>query len=179
MLDNFENDFLTVSFAESDDGSKNCYVKYGEDVDPNAHALNLDELGKLCSKFFGSPCSCDFVDVGENGEEVYTVAMSTNEEKRSSDGVRFIENNGIVTWPKEQEYDKGEPCCMCGKTTKFATKYAVCIGGGARTIIHGEDTTLAEEVDNGFMGYYAVGPECRKKLPKEYTKRFKVIFPNG
>ena len=74
-MENFTNDFLTISFYKPDDGlTCACYVKYDDGVDPNYFSLTLEELEAECSKAFGYPCMCDFVDVGEDGEEVYVVA---------------------------------------------------------------------------------------------------------
>lgn len=60
------------------------------------------------------------------------------------------------------------PCTVCGRKTNLSIGVYVGAGGGA--LVHPEDIKLAN--DGGYMGFFPIGKECIKKVPKE----FRVIW---
>jgi len=74
-------------------------------------------------------------------------------------------------WAKD--HLEGERCSVCGKPTSQQNKgLGVIVGDGGFLIIHPEDSEL-EIASNGagYMGWWAVGSECIKKVPKEFQTR--------
>jgi hypothetical protein len=65
---------------------------------------------------------------------------------------------------KFQKSKQENPCTVCGKKTN--NSLGVLVGRGGATIVHPEDIEKAE--DGGYMGWFAVGNECIKKVPKEF-----------
>jgi len=62
--------------------------------------------------------------------------------------------------------DKGlMPCCICGKGTKPGTarRWLRVIRGGSEFALPN-----APDDGSGEMGFYPVGPECRKTLPAAF-----------
>jgi len=58
------------------------------------------------------------------------------------------------------------PCVVCGReTSKNSKGLGVIVAEGGSSLLHPDD----EDTDPaGFMGWWAVGTECIKKVPKEY-----------
>ena len=69
---------------------------------------------------------------------------------------------------KFHESGNENPCTVCGRKTNLTI--GVHVGGGGSFIVHPEDIELAD--DGGFMGFFPIGKECIKKVPKE----FRVIW---
>jgi hypothetical protein len=69
---------------------------------------------------------------------------------------------------KFNESGSKNPCTACGRKTNLTI--GVYIGAGGGVIVHPEDYDLAQ--DGGFMGFFPIGKECIKKVPKE----FRVIW---
>lgn len=76
----------------------------------------------------------------------------------------------------EKYYAKNEDntCIICGRnTSKNLTKSGVTLGDGGCVIIHPEDIELA--MDNGFMGWWAIGTECIKVIPQEFRHNLGMV----
>jgi hypothetical protein len=59
-------------------------------------------------------------------------------------------------------------CIACGKKTGKITQ-GVFIGGGGDYIVHPDDYEIECATDGaGWMGWFAVGNECIKVVPKEF-----------
>lgn len=58
------------------------------------------------------------------------------------------------------------PCVVCGReTSKNSKGLGVIVAEGGSSLLHPDD----EDTDPaGFMGWWAVGSECIKKVPAEY-----------
>lgn len=69
----------------------------------------------------------------------------------------------------EKYHEKGgEGCIVCGRKTGKVTQ-GVFIGGGGSFIVHPDDQEIAWEQDgSGWMGWFPVGAECIKIVPKEF-----------
>lgn len=69
----------------------------------------------------------------------------------------------------EKYHEKGgEGCIVCGRKTGKDTQ-GVFIGGGGYYIVHPEDTDKEYKQDaGGWMGWFPVGAECIKIVPKEF-----------
>lgn len=78
-------------------------------------------------------------------------------------GIYFDEIGFQLFSEKFQKSKKENPCTVCGKKTNNFV--GVIVGDGGATIVHPEDVDKAQ--DGGFMGWFAVGTECIKKIPKE------------
>ena len=104
-----------------------------------------------------------------------------------SDKIRTIENTEI-TWPEQRfDGDDAEPCACCGRkvSTKKGWFWSALVAGGGGLVVHGEDAGRVEEMigepktdENRYlmdvMGYYPIGSECVKKVPKEYRTKFVI-----
>ena len=55
------------------------------------------------------------------------------------------------------------PCTVCGRKTNLTI--GVYVGAGGSSLVHPEDTEKAQ--DGGYMGFFPIGNECIKKVPKE------------
>lgn len=69
---------------------------------------------------------------------------------------------------KFHEAGNDTPCTVCGRKTNLTI--GVYVGAGGSSLVHPEDTEKAD--DGGFMGFFPIGNECIKKVPKE----FRVIW---
>ena len=80
--------------------------------------------------------------------------------------------NRAITWPAQQFDGGAEACACCGhKITNQATAHAVIVSDGGSTLIHKDDEGQEIRSQNaGFMGSFAVGPECARKIPKDYRR---------
>ncbi len=92
------------------------------------------------------------------------------------DQVRMIEASVIELWSEKyraKEHLEGERCTVCGKVTSQQNKgLGVIVGEGGSSIIHPEDNELAiKTAPASYMGWWAVGSECIKKVPKEFQTR--------
>ena len=59
-------------------------------------------------------------------------------------------------------------CIVCGKKTGKTTQ-GVFIGGGGSYIVHPEDHEIECQTQGaGWMGWWAIGNECIKAVPKEF-----------
>ena len=65
---------------------------------------------------------------------------------------------------KFHESGSENPCTVCGRKTNLTI--GVHVGDGGSAIVHPEDIELAQ--DGGFMGFFPIGKECIKKVPKEF-----------
>ena len=63
----------TVSF---DLERERCFVEYHHEM----ASTDEDELNKLCVAAFGGPVKVEFIDVGEKGEEVFSVTTEETED---------------------------------------------------------------------------------------------------
>jgi hypothetical protein len=79
--------------------------------------------------------------------------------------------NTTVTVPvpfSSKAHDNGTAdlggCVLCGRSTP-SPKYFVEIAHGGRIVRLGS----ADTTDPGYMGFYPIGPECRKRLPAAYV----------
>ena len=63
------------------------------------------------------------------------------------------------------------PCVVCGReTSKNSKGLGVIVAEGGSSLLHPDD----EDTDPaGFMGWWAVGTECIKKVPAEYRTTLK------
>ena len=62
----------------------------------------------------------------------------------------------------------GSNCIACGKKTGKITQ-GVFIGGGGGYIVHPDDQEADMEINGaGWMGWFPVGNECIKAIPKEF-----------
>lgn len=82
-------------------------------------------------------------------------------------GIEIFSEKYNQAWSK-YEY----PCVVCGRKTNHSE--GVLIGGGGETIVHPEDEDKAQ--DGGYMGFFAVGTECIKKVPQELRVAWKVDY---
>jgi len=59
-----------------------------------------------------------------------------------------------------------QPCAVCGRETGITTlSMGVIVAEGGSSLLHPDD----EDTDPaGFMGWWAIGSECIKKVPAEY-----------
>ena len=58
-------------------------------------------------------------------------------------------------------------CVFCGRdTSKQGKSSGVMVGAGGSVIVHPEDYEKA--IDGGAMGFFPVGSECIKEVPKEF-----------
>lgn len=58
-------------------------------------------------------------------------------------------------------------CIFCGRdTSKQGKSNGVMVGCGGSVIVHPEDYEIA--LDGGAMGWFPVGSECIKEVPKEF-----------
>lgn len=90
--------------------------------------------------------------------------------------VRKIESSIIDLWSAKyqaKEHLEGERCTVCGKKTSRQNKgLGVIVSDGGGSIIHPEDNEKEiKEYTAGYMGWWAVGSECIKKVPKEFQTR--------
>jgi len=90
--------------------------------------------------------------------------------------VRTIDAAVIDLWSEKyraKEHLEGERCTVCGKVTSQQNKgLGVIVGAGGGSIIHPKDNELYLKQDPGsYMGWWAVGSECIKKVPKEFQTR--------
>ena len=90
--------------------------------------------------------------------------------------VRKIDASVIDLWSEKyraKEHLIGERCTVCGKVTSQQNKgLGVIVSDGGGSIIHPEDNE--KEIKGyaaGYMGWWAVGSECIKKVPKEFQTR--------
>jgi hypothetical protein len=90
--------------------------------------------------------------------------------------VRKIEASIIELWSakyRAKEHLEGERCTVCGKITSQQNKgLGVIVGDGGGSIIHPADNE--QEISSngaGYMGWWAVGSECIKKVPAEFQTR--------
>jgi len=59
-------------------------------------------------------------------------------------------------------------CVFCGRdTSKQGKSQGVVVSDGGASIVQIEDVEL-EENDRGYMGWFPVGSECIKAVPKEF-----------
>lgn len=65
--------------------------------------------------------------------------------------------------PRDNEY----PCAVCGNRIPKWT-HSVLLGNGGASLLTPEEAKAARN-DPGFMASYPIGPECRKRIPKEYV----------
>jgi len=80
---------------------------------------------------------------------------------------RGIDTNDIdlnLFSEKVNESQSENPCTVCGRKTNLTI--GVYVGDGGSAIVHPEDYDLAQ--DGGFMGFFPIGKECVKKVPKEF-----------
>ena len=79
---------------------------------------------------------------------------------------------GRTAWGEEYQNSpnaNGYECCLaCGRRTVEGRGYTVILGLGGSRLIHPDDEQAAEQHDLGYMGVWMVGPECGKRIPKEY-----------
>ena len=69
-----------------------------------------------------------------------------------------------------EKYQAGhqDGCVVCGRKTGKDTQ-GVFIAGGGEYIVHPEDINKEKETYGaGWMGWWAVGAECIKIVPKEF-----------
>jgi hypothetical protein len=84
---------------------------------------------------------------------------------------RKIDSRIIDIWGEKyiaKEHLGGERCTVCGKLTSPKSKgLGVIVSDGGQSIIHPTDNDL--EINSaGYMGWWAVGTECIKKVPVEF-----------
>lgn len=84
---------------------------------------------------------------------------------------RKIDSRIIDIWGEKyiaKEHLGGERCTVCGKLTSPNAKgLGVIVSDGGSSIIHPADNDL--EINSaGYMGWWAVGTECIKKVPVEF-----------
>lgn len=65
----------------------------------------------------------------------------------------------------EREAGHGDECILCGRRTHDNDGVIVGLGGSA--FIHPDDAGL-EEDDSGFMGWFPVGADCIKAIPRGF-----------
>ena len=76
-----------------------------------------------------------------------------------------MKNASLIDCPPEHpdsEENDGDRCYLCGKKATGKFSFRIVDGGGSITL-----NPTAEEwnEDPGDVGFWNVGPECRKKLP--------------
>jgi len=73
---------------------------------------------------------------------------------------------------RHEGYPEGDlqPCAVCGRTIRNEARAVwVHIVDGGGVILHRDDEA-AYASDGGDLGLYPVGPECAKRIPKEYRQ---------
>lgn len=65
-----------------------------------------------------------------------------------------------------------QPCAVCGReTSKNSNGMGVIVTDGGLSLLHPDD----DDSDSaGFMGWWAIGTECIKKVPAEYRVGLKT-----
>ena len=67
-------------------------------------------------------------------------------------------------WGNDKALNESNPCVICGKNCRDDAPMLIVMGGGASALAASEDETEAAE-DPGYMGSYAIGPDCLRKRP--------------
>jgi len=104
----------------------------------------------------------------QNASETSKITLSTN-------GAREIYADEVIDLFGEKYQQKVEKygstflqCVFCGKNvSRQGNCQGVWVGAGGASIIHTEDTDK-ERSDAGWMGWFPVGSECIKVVPKEF-----------
>lgn len=66
------------------------------------------------------------------------------------------------------------PCAVCGReTSKNSDGQGVYVAHGGSDLLHPADIEIDDE-PAGFMGWWAIGTECIKKVPAEYRVGLKT-----
>jgi len=60
-----------------------------------------------------------------------------------------------------------ETCTHCGRGVKPGKAVVVVVTGGGATVLHPDDETEADTLDNGYMGAWLLGSTCAKQIPAE------------
>ena len=101
---------------------------------------------------------------------------------------RKIDSRIIDIWGEKyiaKEHLGGERCTVCGKLTSPKSKgLGVIVSDGGSSIIHPDDNEKEiKEYPAGYMGWWAVGTECIKKVPVEYrtglSKQTETLLRQG
>lgn len=76
-------------------------------------------------------------------------------------------NGNLYTIPETFVFDDCDKCLICNRTIKGHTKFwAEIVDGGEHIAKPG----TADTKDGGYMGFWAVGSECSKKIPSEFLR---------
>ena len=68
-----------------------------------------------------------------------------------------------------------EVCVVCGKRTTRDRGIGVIFGQGGAILLHPDDVAEAEIHDRGYLGNFMVGPECGKRIPREYRVNPRMV----
>lgn len=77
--------------------------------------------------------------------------------------VRTIKKPWKFATPKND----GECCAKCGKQVNEQTCWWICVTDGGASLVHHDDTEEAEP-SAGFLGCFAIGPDCATKIHKDF-----------
>lgn len=89
-------------------------------------------------------------------------------------GTRQIEAPDNLFSDKFHDSSAKEPCTICGRETSRKNASGVIVTEGGATLVHPADAdaeyayNMAPGNSNGWMGWFAVGSECIKKIPAEF-----------
>lgn len=78
---------------------------------------------------------------------------------------------------KPTKYAYTEPCYVCGRLIRD-DKFEGCWFVHA-TIFGGVIRVDVEPAEDDDLGWFAVGPECHKKVPSEFKKKFRMSRESG
>ena len=77
---------------------------------------------------------------------------------------------GEKYWERESQgaIQSDNNCIACGRATSRQGKgYGVLVSGGGAVIVHPDDYVTYPH-DGGEMGWFPIGSECIKQIPKEF-----------
>jgi len=71
---------------------------------------------------------------------------------------------------ERSDADEISLCVVCGRKTIAGKRILVTLGLSNTNLIHPDDVAAVMDSDPGFMGTWALGPECGKNIPAEYRE---------
>jgi len=82
--------------------------------------------------------------------------------------MQFITCNDFFSgkaWENDVALNNRNPCVVCGKNCRPTAPSIVVVDGGTGALLATEDEMEAAD-DPGFMGAYAIGPDCLRQRPE-------------
>jgi len=83
--------------------------------------------------------------------------------------MKTFEIQQTETYENNQDNSKTNVTCLrCGKDVKNIRYEVECIDGGAYALATKYEADIN---DSGYMGFYAIGSDCKKHIPSEFIHK--------